>query len=128
MGDLEELEIAGVYVVSVNNGVLRIVIKENSFIELNHVKEIVEWRKSLNAQNPQLTLPDVRKAGSINKEAREYTSGAEVEGLDIAMAILADSLPMRILANFFIKMNQPPAPTKMFTSEKKALNWLEKHR
>ena len=128
MEEMEEIEIAEVYFVNIKNGILNIIVKEDMHVELKHVKEVVLWRKNLQDKNPLLALLDVRNAGSIEKEVREYVSGKEVEGLDKAMAIITDSLPMNILTNFFIKFDKPPAPTKMFQSETKALAWLETFR
>ncbi len=121
---MDEIDFSEAYLINIKDGILNIIVKDDFYVELEHVQEIVLWRKNLQDKNPQLTLLDVRSAGGITKEAREYTSGEEVDGLDKATAIITNSLPMKILSNFFIKFDNPPAPTQMFTSEEEAIEWL----
>jgi len=44
----------------------------------------------------------------------------------IAKAIVATSISNRIIGNFFVTVNQAPAPTKLFKTEEAALKWLNK--
>lgn len=71
---------------------------------------------------------DVSEAYGVTKEAREYAAGEAVEGLPIAMAMLIQSLPIRLLANFFIRFDKPPRPNRMFNNYEQALLWLETQR
>lgn len=71
-----------------------------------------------------LVLADIRKVWQVSKEARKKASNIEFKQLSIATAILTDSLPSKLLANFYIKFNRPSVPTKMFTSKKLAIQWL----
>ena len=43
----------------------------------------------------------------------------------LADALVINSLAHKILANFYMKMNKPVKPTKIFTSQKKAVDWLK---
>ncbi|MGZ3885614.1 MAG: DUF7793 family protein [Bacteroidia bacterium] len=42
----------------------------------------------------------------------------------MADALITDSLAMRLIANSYIKFNRPEVPTRMFSDEKKAIEWL----
>ena len=61
-----------------------------------------------------------------DQEAQKYLSGKEVMSYSSAVAILAKSLAQKIAINFFIKFQKPSKPTKFFTSEREAINWLNK--
>ncbi len=89
---------------------------------------MVEYRRGQVSINPSLTLLDVSDAAFITKEARDHTSGEAVEGIDKALAIVTNSLPTKILANFFIKLNKPPQPTRTFRDEVSAKAWLDTFR
>jgi hypothetical protein len=42
----------------------------------------------------------------------------------MAFAILIDSSVSRVVGNFFLGINKPAVPTKLFTNEKEAVKWL----
>jgi hypothetical protein len=42
----------------------------------------------------------------------------------LATALIVDSPVGRIIGNFFIGMNKPGIPVKIFDSEDKAIQWL----
>jgi hypothetical protein len=67
----------------------------------------------------------IGKYMNATKEAREF--GASAEGLknSIAEAYVFDSLPHRIIANFYIKFNKPTVPTKFFKTKIEAEVWLK---
>ena len=123
-----EIEVGNYYVLKVDEDITYITVKPSVYVETHMVKEVIEVQKEVQKGKASLVILDVSKASGITKEARNYTSGKDVEGLQIAMAIIVSSLPMRILANFFIKFDKPPAPTKMFNSERDAIGWLNTFR
>jgi hypothetical protein len=45
-----------------------------------------------------------------------------------ADAFVIHSLPQKILGNFFLKFKQPSIPTKFFSSEKSAIEWLKQYQ
>jgi len=126
--EMNEIEVGDYYLMKIENGIMYITVKPDIFVELHMVKEVIAKQRDVLNGKPILVALDVSKASGVTKEAREYTSGKHVEGLQIAMAIIIDSLPMRLLANFFIKFNKPPAPTKMFNSMEDSIEWLETFR
>ena len=58
----------------------------------------------------------------IEREARAYYSSLRSI---TARALLVESPVTRVMANFFISINKPPVPTKLFTSEDQAVAWLK---
>jgi len=64
----------------------------------------------------------------INKEAREYLASEEgSKGIE-AVAVLTNSIYKLTLMNFFMKVLPPKMPVKLFSNEKKALQWLNKFK
>jgi hypothetical protein len=62
----------------------------------------------------------------MDKEARDYLSSDSAnEGL-IAGAIIMDSVFTSILGNFFLSVNKPNIPARMFTDKDQAIKWLRK--
>jgi len=96
-------------------------------IDLGIAKSVVSLRKTFtnNLKYPVLIKDD--NTVKIDKSARDYFASNEgVQGL-CAVAILTNSIYKITLMNFFIVVLPPEMPVKLFKSEEKAMNWLEKH-
>ena len=59
-----------------------------------------------------------------DNEAQEYLAGEEVMSYCSAVAVLSSNVAQRIAINFFIKFKKPLKPTRFFTSEEDAFDWL----
>lgn len=97
-------------------------------LDLKTAKSIVLLRKEFSGYKDFAGLADARKVASVSREAREYLSSAEATEGVLAGAILSDSSFSAFLANFFLKVSKPRIPTRIFTDEKKALDWLEQFK
>lgn len=106
------------------DNVLHIVFKQDAAVDLEDVVENKEARLALQQGKKALVLGDIREVWQLSKEAQNYLASEEVTNLNIAMAILTNSLTTVLTANFFIKFKKPKTPTKMFSSKKEALEWL----
>jgi hypothetical protein len=62
----------------------------------------------------------------IEKEVMEFMK-AEGNQHSIADGFVIHSLPQKIVGNFYLKFFKPSVDTKLFTSEDKALNWLNSY-
>jgi hypothetical protein len=69
-------------------------------------------------------LIDLRSNPVITKEAREFAASGVVNFYISAFAILASDLSMRLVGNFFIHFHKPDQPTRIFTDENEAREWL----
>ena len=64
----------------------------------------------------------------MEKNAREYfVSGEGIKGI-IAAAFVVDSPFTSFMANFFVSVNKPKMPVRIFTNTEGALKWLQKFR
>lgn len=61
----------------------------------------------------------------VEKEVREWGAIEDSNKYTIASAIVCNSLAHKLLGNFFIKVQKPLRPTKMFSSEEEAVIWLK---
>ena len=105
------------------NGILKAVLADYDEITLEDVKEQRKIAHELTGGKPHVVLAITGRRTSATKEAREYSSKNTPEGR-IAEAILIKSLPVRLMGKFYININKPAVPTKMFDTEAEALVWL----
>lgn len=104
--------------------IIHVHVKQNADIDVNEIKEVRETNEALAEGKPYVVLFEIGNYALVSKEAREFGAKQELGELRKAMAIIVNSLSHRILANFFINVNKPPTPTKVFNDKAKALEWL----
>ncbi|MDO9184639.1 MAG: hypothetical protein Q7W13_01410 [Bacteroidia bacterium] len=102
-------------------------IWKSSFIDLNIAQQAIVYRLEATRYIPYPTIINIRSVKSINKPARDFLASEKGSEGIIAAAMLIDSSLGRILGNFFIQINKPLKPTKIFTNEIKAKKWLAKY-
>jgi len=61
----------------------------------------------------------------VDPEVREWAASPNYNSYTIADAIVINSFPQKILADFYIKFNKPVKPTKIFNSTEAAYNWVK---
>ena len=71
-------------------------------------------------------LVDLREIKSISKEARDHFSMRGRKPNVTAIAMLVGSPLSRIIGNFFLGLNRPTVPTKLFSSEGEGISWMKR--
>ena len=107
----------------VRNGIFYLHYLPLEHLELEVAKKIVAERLAFKKGVAYPCLFDITKVRQSTKEARDYMAD-EGNELVLASAILVTSPMLRMMANFFISVNKPKNPTRMFTDMASALEWL----
>lgn len=99
----------------------------DSEVGIEEIKILIDHFIDTANRKPFITIVDIRDIrGNMTAEAMEYiTNHKESQNLKIAEAILVNSLGMRLLANFYLKIKTQSGPTHVFNDESKALAWLK---
>lgn len=105
--------------------IVRTKVKNGAEIVLN---DAIENSKAVNSFDTEsyTMIVDTTLAKSITKEARDYFSMKGRESKVVAFAILVNSPLSKLIANFFMGLNKPRVPVKLFTNEQEAINWCQK--
>ena len=111
-----------------DDGIVLVTLKQNAEVTLEAAKEDHVATMKLVGGHDFLILVDARPARGITREARQYYADPEVRKHTIAQAILIDSGVSKVLGNFYLAVNKPPFPTKLFTTEQAAIAWLNEQR
>lgn len=108
------------------DGILQINISPNSDILVNHIKIMVTTAIEIcNGKSTPLIM-FIGEFSTFSKEAREFSANRENLGVITSIAYVLNNLGQRLIINFFIKVNKPTMPIKMFGHEKDAILWLKK--
>ena len=107
---------------------LTVKVKENAVVLLEDAQEHVRnSRDMVEGKDYIYQLIDAREIKAISSDARKYYAdpGADVEqSNNIGVAIVIGSRLSRIIANFFLTLNKPKRPVKLFTEMSAAKKWL----
>lgn len=106
------------------DGICRTFVKPKSKIELSHAKGNSAYVFQYGDKPP--ILVDARNVISMSKESRDHLAMRDRVGGVCAIAIIIHSPLSRLIGNFFMGLNKPTVPTKLFTKESEALKWLHK--
>jgi hypothetical protein len=60
----------------------------------------------------------------MDSEVRNWAAETSGNHYTIVDAIVISNIAQKIIANFYLSFNKPKMPTKIFTSNEKALEWI----
>ncbi len=106
--------------------IILVKILENAEIDVPESEENFLASMELSEGKRYAILVDACVPVQVTPEARVYGSHPERQKKLIAQAIVVNSLANRLIGNFLIKFNKPPAPTQLFADYETALKWLRK--
>ena len=101
-------------------------------IDLKKAKTYHELVEYLTNCEPHCTVVDLSGISSITPEARHFMQQTSSEwGKTISVALITNTFTSRVLANFFLSVNKPAYPIRVFNSTLEANHWVkeqyEKH-
>jgi len=108
-----------------DNQIIQIHLKSNQEIELPDALEIFAAMGELSEGKKFPVFIDAGDFVSIDEEVRSFSANKVANIYTLADAIAVDSLAQKLLANFYIKNDQPAVPSKVFTNKHEALQWLK---
>ncbi|HLP12679.1 MAG TPA: hypothetical protein VK177_12155 [Flavobacteriales bacterium] len=107
-------------------GIFCSIAKKNASITKEALEDSFNFIRKHVGEKKICWIGDVTHAAFPTKEAREY-AGEETPKLVQALAIIVNSEISKLVANAFLRVQKPPYPTKMFTNEKEAREWLQQY-
>jgi hypothetical protein len=72
----------------------------------------------------RLLLVDMQVAYSMEPKAREFYATPEAARFVLALALITPSTTTRIIGNFFLGLNKPAYPCRMFSNVDEGASWL----
>jgi hypothetical protein len=108
-----------------NDGICRTVAKPMAEIDLEAAKENTAAVFTFFSDRKFPLLVDARDVKSMTREARQHLSINGRETLITSFAILVKSPLSRVIGNFFMGINRPSVPARVFDNETQAIEWLK---
>ncbi|MFO7659004.1 MAG: hypothetical protein R6W78_18235 [Bacteroidales bacterium] len=103
----------------------------NCTLDMDTLEKMTKVGDTWNGERLCGNLIDVRNMLFIDSKTRSYAA-AQYRPHVAGTAIIVDSKISSYFANLYLKFSQPKSPTRLFTKEEDAINWLigqmEKHQ
>jgi hypothetical protein len=109
------------------DGIARTKVKPHIDITINDAIENTEVVTSFFKDKKFPIMIDARGIKSMSREAREHFSTHGRDSKTNSFGIIIKSPLSRVIGNFFLGLNKPAVPTRLFDNENDALEWLKKH-
>lgn len=109
----------------IENGVMYFTYKASDLINLAAAKKVVDDRLKLQNGISYPVICDARELKGMDKEARDYLA-KQGSQLVSSVALIVTSAATKVMTNFYLTVNKPDVPTKLFTSASEALEFIKK--
>lgn len=113
------------FVSLIDEQIVHVHLKTNQEIEFKDVQEIILAIGALSKGEKVPVFIDAGNFININQEAFTLSASEVGNIYTLADAIAVQNLGQKLLANFYLKNDDPKVPTKIFTDKKDALEWLK---
>jgi hypothetical protein len=118
---------SGLLILDEERGFVRIKNKRGVEQTLEDARNNIAELFRLTEGKPYPILVDL-EGTSLARDVRTYYGGVEVRDKLRALALLVTNPVASVVANFFLGMKHHRTPTRMFTSEREAIEWLRAFR
>lgn len=105
------------------NGVGHTHFKDNITMEIPEQLEHLKALIVLTNGHPTPFIVTIGKRVAISHEARENSILIEEQAPTNAVALIVLNLGYRLVVDFYLKINKPKTPYKVFTDKEKAIEW-----
>jgi hypothetical protein len=107
-----------------DDDVLFVKMKEGASLGQEEMEGLLKQAVEFTAPDKYFAIIDTTAPYDSSVEARNFYAESDYSKHRYADAFVVNSLPMRLLVNFFIAFNKPKIPSKMFNNEESALQWI----
>jgi hypothetical protein len=111
------------------DGLVIVTIRDNAYQSLDDARTNLATAVAATAGRRRPLLIDIRTAQPLDADARHHYSGQTLVDAFLALALLVESSPFgRMMGNIYFRVARPGIPTRLFTDEGQAVQWLIAHR
>lgn len=121
---LKRVEIPEALIMLRSDGIVHVHYKKNTTLDLDLQASMRNLFLELTGGKKSPFMFSADEGFSLTKEARENADSFKKNPVISSYAIIADNLGYRMIANFYLKINKPVTPYKIFQNTEDAIQWL----
>ena len=104
------------------DGIVQLVFTSRVATDLADALAAIDAMTELTGGRRSPVLVDMHGSGSLDRSAR--SEAARLGDAVSAVALIVDTPLSRALGTFFLRVNKPPFPVRLFDNEASAVAWL----
>lgn len=108
-------------------GIYHVEVKKGQLITMDFIHTGYQFLDD-NGGGRYYNIYEFGSFADVDPKVREWMAAPPVRSYTIADALVINSLPQKMLADFYLKFDKPVNPTRIFNSRDKALDWINKLR
>ena len=97
----------------------------NTVMTLEDGKESTRISAEMVNYKPLPLLCDLTNVVRMTQECRKHFAGPEHAETFSKCALIVNNIVSRLIGNFFLGLNKPLKPTKLFATKEEGLKWLK---
>lgn len=109
----------------IEEGLIHIHFKNTPGYDIEKHKSLLKFIEGALEYKKGLFVISLDPFMNFSDELKNFISSKEGAPLSIADAIIIDNTAKALLGNFYLKMNTPVRPTKLFKNTTEAIVWLK---
>lgn len=122
---IKELDYPEVNLQLKSNDIVYVLFKDNCILDIDLQLRLLRYYAEITDNTLMHFIFLAAENVTITKEARDNAVKIEDQSMLGASAVVVDSLPYKLIANFYLKFNKPKRPYKVFGKEEDAIKWLK---
>jgi hypothetical protein len=111
----------------IKDGIFQCYFKAMEVMDIAVAVRTVEDRLNFFDNEAYPALFDITEVRQTTKEARDFMAD-KGNDLVLASAMIVTNPMLKMMANFYIMVNRPKNPTKLFTDRESGLEWLKQFK
>ena len=105
------------------NNIFHVIVKEGEKVTMEMVNEGYAFLENYGSGR-FYNIYEFKSFADVDPDVREWSSSEIDVKYTVVDAIVINSIGQKILADFYLKINRPKQPTKIFTSIDRAIEWV----
>ncbi|MDF2450468.1 MAG: hypothetical protein K0R26_2972 [Bacteroidota bacterium] len=122
---VKELDFKSFTVTLKTNGIVYVLFKDECLINIELQKKLLHIYEDITGGNLMPFIFLAAENVSVTKEAKENAIYIEDQSMVGASAVVVDNLAYRLIANFYLRVNRPKRPYRVFSKVEDAETWLK---
>lgn len=107
-----------------SDGILRIYLHDDCVLNRENVSLLHDTYKQICGEQKYLFLFEAGENVVYTKDGREFSKKHEHTQPSVKIAAVSQSLPYRMIVNFYLNFYKPAKPVRFFSNYEKAVDWL----
>ncbi|MDF2452761.1 MAG: hypothetical protein K0S26_2265 [Bacteroidota bacterium] len=122
---VRELDFKAFNIALKSNGIVYVLFKDDCLINIELQNKLLHFYRDITGGKLMPFIFLAAENVSITKEAKENAIFIEDQSMVGASAVVVNNFAYKLIANFYLKINKPRRPYKVFSNEQDAVKWLK---